>query len=591
MAIPTIRISIPEYNEVTQKMNNIHKMLLATIGIVICLLGMIPAASAEPTIIIANASADPGLTTTAEIRCHDVEHLRGFTVTLRYDPDIVMVVGEETNPEFGMDMSVIASNKTGKVVIGPLSIDADVTGADVLLATVTLRVDGNPGEESVLDITTGALIDTANAQIEPRTDIDGVFTVTGEATGPILGVNPASHDFGSIRTGNTQTQTFTFEITNSGAGTLDWNVTSDQAWIAVSPASGSDAGTVKVTADTTGLSGGAHSGTVTVSSNGGTKTVAVSVIVQLATDPTDPEPYLTTYTISNTTISPDGDWVEDYTTIDVEFSEAVEASIRIENVDGGVVKSLFICTEVTDPNPRVWTGTDDDGVIVRGGTYRVNITMDDGVNSLVYNNTEAIQVIGTGEAIISIGNGTGVVTLPITIENAVNIGACDITLTFNSSVVNVTDVTGGNFDDNVANLEHIGEGFVRIGAYQANNPGLPGDIIFANVTLEPVGDGGSISPLNLSVTTFKDATPEGKRMLYTVRNGTYITFLNGDVNSDCAVDIHDAMYLAKHVLGIEGFEKIYKETADVNGDDKITSADAMYLAKHVVGISGYEELK
>ena len=143
---------------------------------------MLPAASAqEPTIIIANASADPGLTTTAEIRCHDVEHLAGFAITIGYDPDIVMVVDEETNPEFGMDVSVIANNKTGDVVLGTLSITADVTGDDVWLTTVTLRADGDPGDVSVLDITTDALVDTANDQIRPRTDIDGVFVVAGSA--------------------------------------------------------------------------------------------------------------------------------------------------------------------------------------------------------------------------------------------------------------------------------------------------------------------------------------------------------------------------------------------------------------------------
>ncbi len=93
-----------------------------------------------------------------------------------------MVVDEETNPEFGMDLSVIANNKTGEVVLGPLSITADVTGEDVWLATVTLRADGNSSEQSVLNITTYALVNTANDQILPRTDIDGVFVVAGSAT-------------------------------------------------------------------------------------------------------------------------------------------------------------------------------------------------------------------------------------------------------------------------------------------------------------------------------------------------------------------------------------------------------------------------
>jgi hypothetical protein len=73
------------------------------------------------------------------------------------------------------------------------------------------------------------------------------------------------------------------------------------------------------------------------------------------------------------------------------------------------------------------------------------------------------------------------------------------------------------------------------------------------------------------VTTLKDATPVGNEMPYIVMNGTYTAFLNGDVNDDGIVDIHDAMYLAKYELDKPGY--------------------AMCLAKHVIGISGYAELK
>lgn len=196
-----------------------------------------------------------------------------------------------------------------------------------------------------------------------------------------------------------------------------------------------------------------------------------------------------------------------------------------------------------------------------------------------------------GVATISIGNGSGIVTIPIAIEDGVNVGACDITLTFNASVVNVTDVTGGDMDVTMANLEHVHEGFVRIGTFQTDNPGLNGNITFANVTFEPVGNSGDTCSLNLSVTTFKDATPIGNEMPYIVRNGTYAILLNGDVTGDGKVNIHDAMYLAKHVLGITGFEVIIVEAADVNDDKVIDIADAMYLAKHVLGIAGFEELR
>ena len=214
-----------------------------------------------------------------------------------------------------------------------------------------------------------------------------------------------------------------------------------------------------------------------------------------------------------------------------------------------------------------------------------------------YNRTSCVvrngsfTVLPPGVATISIGNGSGIVTIPIAIEDGVNVGACDITLTFNASVVNVTDVTGRDMDVTMANLEHVHEGFVRIGTFQTDNPGLSGNIAFANVTFEPIGNSGDTCSLNLSVTTFKDATPIGNEMPYIVRNGTYAILLNGDVNGDGVVDMHDAMYLAKHVLGITGFEVIIVEAADVNDDKVIDIADSMYLAKYVLGIAGFEELR
>ena len=302
-------------------------------------------------------------------------------------------------------------------------------------------------------------------------------------------------------------------------------------------------------------------------------------------------PYLVIYTISNTTISPNGDGVEDDTGIDVKFSESVDAVILIENATG-VVKSVYASSsKVTDPTPKIWDGTDNDGDLVADGTYHVNITMDDGVNPPVYDNTRSIVVANISTAIISIGNASATVTIPITIENGTNVGAVDITITYNASVVNVTGVTGGDMDVTIANLEHMHEGFVRIGAFQTSNLGLDGNITFANVTFEPVGSVGGTCSLNLSVMTFKDATPQCNKIPYIVQNGTYTTVLNGDVNGDGKVDIADAMYLAKHVLGKSGFEEIIVGAADVNDDGIIDIADAMYLAKHVIKIADFKDLR
>lgn len=63
----------------------------------------------------------------------------------------------------------------------------------------------------------------------------------------------------------------------------------------------------------------------------------------------------------------------------------------------------------------------------------------------------------------------------------------------------------------------------------------------------------------------------------------------GDINGDGKVDLNDAIYLAKHILGWSGYEVI-QANGDINCDGKVDLNDAVYLAKHVAGWSGYEEL-
>ena len=158
-------------------MNAKSIVLFAAVGIV-CLLGILPIATAQTTTVtIADASANHGQTTTAEIMAHNVTNLAGFTITLEYDPAVVMVIGETINPLFGANVSVITNNTNGSVILGSVSMDADVTSADVLLATVTLRADGNVTEQSTLNITVDALLNTSDAQLLPRSVIDGTFTV------------------------------------------------------------------------------------------------------------------------------------------------------------------------------------------------------------------------------------------------------------------------------------------------------------------------------------------------------------------------------------------------------------------------------
>ncbi len=179
----------------------------------------------------------------------------------------------------------------------------------------------------------------------------------------------------------------------------------------------------------------------------------------------------------------------------------------------------------------------------------------------------------------------GTVTVPVRITNATGLGGCDINVTYDASVVHVTDVISGNMEL-LTYMINNESGWVRMNAI--NVTGQSGGAVPANLKLTAIGDAGSASPLCVADATLLDTDYE--IVPYATGDATCTIFLNGDVDSDRRVDMHDAIYLMQHLLGVAGFEEIVAEAADVDGDGEVTSHDAMYLAKHLIGISGYEEL-
>lgn len=230
------------------------------------------------------------------------------------------------------------------------------------------------------------------------------------------------------------------------------------------------------------------------------------------------------------------------------------------------------------------------GCVCDNCTSNIEITKAEPVGVIAYNTTYTCTPNSPTNATISMGSGTGTVTLPIIITDAENVGAVDVTLSYDPTVVEVTGVADGDIDCTFTNLEHVSEGWIRVGAIQGENDGLSGQFTLLNVDMVPVSSNTQCD-LTLSVTTFKDATPECTAMTYTISNGVYISSKNGDANGDDAVDIADAAYIAKHVIGIAGYETIDEDSADVNDDGIVDMSDSMYLAKHVIGVNGYENLR
>jgi hypothetical protein len=100
---------------------------------------------------------------------------------------------------------------------------------------------------------------------------------------PLLSVSPDPPSFNfDISSAGAGYQTF--YISNTGGGTLSWNVKADQPWwIKVYPESGTGSGTVTININTADLVPGKYTGTITVTSNGGVKTG--SIYLNLASAP------------------------------------------------------------------------------------------------------------------------------------------------------------------------------------------------------------------------------------------------------------------------------------------------------------------
>jgi len=117
----------------------------------------------------------------------------------------------------------------------------------------------------------------------------------------------------------------------------------------------------------------------------------------------------------------------------------------------------------------------------------------------------------------------GYVTAPVMVNNVMNLGAGTVNVTYNSSVVHVTNVTPGtgNALTNVsANINNgTNPGWVIISAWDSTEYGKSGGVIFANIAYKAVGAVNDISPLNISVDNLSDINYND--ILYTLTNGTF----------------------------------------------------------------------
>ncbi|TET07274.1 T9SS type A sorting domain-containing protein, partial [Candidatus Aerophobetes bacterium] len=167
---------------------------------------------------------------------------------------------------------------------------------------------------------------------------------------PILEVDPTSLVFGEVEV--PQAKTLTFRAYNAGTGTLSGTVSDDRDWITVNPTSfsGND-NTISVTVHTDIMAlefWKTYTGTVTVVSNGGTKTVEIS------------------FTPTCVRVYPNPFILSQHEKLTFWGTGIPGAEVRIYTLSGKLVKTLY---ETMGKNKLYWDGRNKEGDLVSSGIY------------------------------------------------------------------------------------------------------------------------------------------------------------------------------------------------------------------------------
>ncbi len=132
-------------------------------------------------------------------------------------------------------------------------------------------------------------------------------------------------------------------------------------------------------------------------------------------------------------------------------------------------------------------------------TYTIGLQVTDSAAN-VSTDTATVGVSEIVGALVSIQDAsadTGKnVTVPINITNVTDLGAVNIQLSYDTSVVIVDSVASGDMGSVTAGINNTA-GVTTMNCFSAT--GVSGDIVFAYVSLNATGSADNISPLNLTV--------------------------------------------------------------------------------------------
>ena len=239
-------------------------------------------------------------------------------------------------------------------------------------------------------------------------DSDGDGTPDGCEAAPVMAVNKSAVDFGE------QSTLAGFQISNSGGGAINYNITDNAAWLTMTPINGTvnnEVDGVTLVASRSGLAEGEHTATVTVTPNvGNPHLIAVSLTIPVIdSGPGDGgggEPGTAMTSAARTTgLAPLG-----------VFFDALEASSGVVQPADGDHVNFHYAWDFGDPGSGVWTTTGRSRNTATGyiaahvyeqpGTYTARLTVTNTAGQQ-FNYEQAITVTAFAGTTYYVSNSAG----------------------------------------------------------------------------------------------------------------------------------------------------------------------------------------
>ncbi|RZB28881.1 MAG: hypothetical protein AEth_01485 [Candidatus Argoarchaeum ethanivorans] len=485
----------------------------------------------------------------------------------------------------------VSDNVTAKTNV--TQVPANITYSDLIVAPTS--------GTAPLDI-------TASATVENTGGVAGAYNATLKVNGTVVNYTTGTLDAGENTTVNfthTLTTAGTYNVTIDALTAVEVTVTQVPANITysdliVAPTSGTaplDI-TASATVENTGGVAGAYNATLKV--NG--------TVVNYTTGTLDAgENTTVNFTHTLTTAGTYNVTIDALTAVEVTVTQVpanitysdlivaptsgtapldITASATVENT-GGVAGAYNATLKVNGTVVNYTTGTLDAGenttvnfthTLTTAGTY--NVTIND-LTSVTVNAAEELPPVT-----VSIGsascNVSDTVHVPINITGASNIGAMDITVTYDASILDATNVENGSMITTLPDLlwsYNLSAGMIHISlaAYPSMINGT-GELFVVTFDVDAVGN--STLDINVTEAWTGDVPPQ---LVTSITVDGYVNVtddgLLGDINSDGWIGLPDLSVLGG-VWGTHIGQAEYNPNADLNGDDWIGLPDLSILGAH-----------